>query len=203
MTVATAIAPRILLGVLALWLALWPAADGATGASKVLVPGSAGERPGPIPMAAPAAATPCAPVTTTPCAPAAATPCAPAAPSPCAPAAATPCAPAAPSPPAPAGAVAAASAGGCCSGAPEDEVPAATPGCCPEPCNGPAAVPTCPAGKAARCSACCGAGGMVLFATAIPSLEADQAMVGTLCPCCQVGSSRHLQPPVPPPWPVV
>ena len=177
MTVAATIAPRILLGVLALWLALWPAADGATGASKVMLAGSPGERPAPPPATPPLADTPCTP------------------------------------PSAPAATATGGGACVCCSGAPAADAPAATvpasdtaadrSGCCPEPCNGPPAVPTCPAGKMARCSACCGAGGMVLFATAVPSLEADHAVVGTLCPCCQVGSSRHLQPPVPPPWMVV
>jgi hypothetical protein len=181
---AAAIAPRILLGLLALWLGLWPAADGATGASRGLAT--------PLPGAA---------TETTPASPAATT------------AASAPDAPAA----------ASSACGGCCcdrtapSAGPADAdvaraapgaTDAATPptdhpaGCCPTPDPAAPAVPSCPAGKTARCVSCCGAGGMVLFATATVSLEADHAVVGTLGPCCERGDSRHLQPPVPPPWPV-
>jgi hypothetical protein len=90
-----------------------------------------------------------------------------------------------------------------CGGARPSAGDADAPAPCRDRCGDPAAVPTCPAGKTARCAACFGSGGVVLFVTACPELGVDRTLVGIVPPCCQICSSRHLQPPVPPPWPVV
>ena len=73
-------------------------------------------------------------------------------------------------------------------------------GCCRSSCDRGDAARRCPTGKTSRSCHCLSLGGMVLFAAAQPTLETDHALVGTLCSCCLVGPSRHLQPPVPPPW---
>ena len=90
-----------------------------------------------------------------------------------------------------------------CGGAPPAGGDAGVPDRCGDRCGDQPAVPTCPAGKTARCAVCFGSGGVVLFVSAQPVFGVDRTLVGTVAPCCQVCSSRHLQPPVPPPWLVV
>lgn len=74
------------------------------------------------------------------------------------------------------------------------------PPCCGPACDPGAGPARCPVGKTVRCSQCFSLGGVLLFASAMATLEPDLTVVGLLCPCCLKAPSHDLQPPVPPPW---
>jgi hypothetical protein len=76
------------------------------------------------------------------------------------------------------------------------------PACCPLDRTSVAADSGCCQTERARCCRCFSLGGMVLFAVAQWTLDTDQAVRGTVSAAGMVGPSRHLQPPVPPPWAV-
>jgi len=157
---------RLVLGLLALWLGLWPGADAVTGTSRLQALAASVARGD-----APAALQPDHPAQPVGrcCA---AAPDRPTSPSFCSAAAAT--------------------------GARSCEQPTAS--ACQERSESPAPPTGCPLGKSARCASCCGPGGMVLFVAASPTLEADRAVVGLIDTSGKLASSRHLKPPVPPPW---
>jgi hypothetical protein len=76
----------------------------------------------------------------------------------------------------------------------------AAPECCPLSNRTDSPDSGCCEAKQSRCCRCFSLGGMVLFAVAQWTLDADQVVRGTVSAAGMDAPSRHLQPPVPPPW---
>lgn len=77
---------------------------------------------------------------------------------------------------------------------------AAATGCCALAEAFDAAASDCCESKQSRCCRCYTLGGMVLFAVAQWSLDPHQVDRGAVSAAAIFKPSRHLQPPVPPPW---
>jgi hypothetical protein len=70
----------------------------------------------------------------------------------------------------------------------------------PAPQPGKPLPPRCPIGKTLPCCNACAVGGVVFFPAAAFAQDPGLAVIGTVDPDRVVATSRHLQPPVPPPW---
>jgi len=86
---------------------------------------------------------------------------------------------------------------GCCGSCRPEPAPEEPSGGCP---NSTEAASPCSGAKTSRCGQCFNLGGMVLFAVCCDGLDPELQCLGTTTAHHVEGASRHLQPPVPPPW---